>query len=200
MKIYFNSYIKTHFPQSNLNASFCEVWADYELRISTWLRDKTYTSQDLERVTSLAIQIFEDMFMGETEPVWALINQWDTRRDIYTFNQFKGLNEANYEAWVFFDETHQEDREQIIIKTTLDNINYQNIIRKAIYRCQNWKDREISSRVYFIHPIRHMYYLHFDSEVILGSDDAIDLVGYYHKYYQYMEDVRRKAFQQYIVY
>lgn len=194
----FNRYLTSQFSQSNLNASLCEVIADYELRISTWLGYGKHSKQDLERVKSLAIEIFESVFSGYTEPIWALINHWDIQRDIYTFNQFRGLNEANYEAWISFDETHEVDREQIIIQTTVENINYQNIIKAAIDREYDHDSSTCSSRVYFINPRTNVYYLHFDSEVILGSNEVLNLAGHFHRYYRYMEDGRRINFEKHI--
>lgn len=187
------------FPNSNLNASLCEVCADYELMMSTWLGYNKHSKQELQKASQLAVNIFEDLFLGHSEPLCALINQWDTRRDIYMFNQFRGLNSGNYEAWQSFDETHEVQREQIIIQTTLDNIKYQNIIRKFVERDYNDTPDLITSRIFFIHPEKHMYFLYFDSCVWLGSQDATKLIRYYHKYYQHITDGKKAEFEQYIL-
>ncbi len=191
-------YLKSCLPNNNINASLCEVETDYELRISTWLGYGKHSKQDLDRVSSLAIEIFESVFSSCTEAIWVLINHWDTRRDIYTFNQFRGLNEANYEAWVSFDETHELDREQILIYTTTDNINYQNVIKTAIEREYDHDSSTCASRVYFINTMTNVYYTLFDSEVILGSNEVSNLAEHFHRYYRYMEDRRRINFEKHI--
>ncbi|WP_079716690.1 DUF3885 domain-containing protein [Parapedobacter luteus] len=195
----FKRFLTTHFPQSNLNASLGEVRADYELLISTWLGYDKHTKQDLEKASQLAINIFEDLFLGHAEPLYALINQWDIRRDIYMFNQFRGLNNGNYEAWESFDETHEVQRQQIIIETTLDNINYKNIISKFVERDYDDTPDLITSRIFFIHPDKHMYYLYFDSEVCVGSKDVTKLIQYYHKYYRYINNAKKTEFEQFIL-
>lgn len=87
----------------------------------------------------------------------------------------------------------------MLIEAPLDSINYQNIIRKAIYRNENYTKEDMSSPMYFIHPRKHMYFLYFDSEVIIDNQDIPKLIGYHHKYYRYMEDVRKRDFKQYII-
>src|SRR5690606_30982952 len=112
------------------------------------------------------------------------------------FNQFKGLKSSNYEAWQSFDETHEIKREQIIIETTLDNINYKNILCKFIERDYDDTPDLITSRIYFIHPEKHMYYLYFDSHVYVGSQDVTKLFQYYHKYYRYINRTKKTEFEQ----
>src|SRR5690606_37786775 len=146
-------------PQSNLNAALCEGWTDYELLMSTWLGYNKHNKQELKKASQLAINIFDDLFLGDSEPLYLLLNQWDTRRDIYMFNQFKGLNSGNYEVWESFDDTHEVRREQILIETTLDNISYQNIISKFAERDYDNTPDLITSRIFFIHPEKHMYFL-----------------------------------------
>lgn len=192
-------YLKHHFPQSNLNASLGEVRTDYELLMSTWLGYNKHTKQELKNSSRLAIDIFEELFLGHAEPLYALINQWDTRRDIYMFNQFRGLNDGNYEAWESFDETHEVQREQIIIQTTLGNINYKNIISKFVERDYDDAPDLITSRIFFIHPEKHMYYLYFDSQVYVGSQDVAKLFQYYHKYYRFINNAKKTEFEQFIL-
>lgn len=199
MKVFFEKYLKTNHPQSNLSSSLCEVWADHELDISTWLGYDKHSKQDLQKVSQLAINIFEDLFLGYSGPLYALINQWDTRRDIYMFNQFRGLDDNNYEAWQSFDETHEVQREQVLIETALSNINYQDIISKFVDRNYDHTPGLITSRIFFIHPKTHMYYLYFDSCVCLGSKDVTNLIRYYHKYYQHISNQNKTEFEQYIL-
>jgi len=195
----FIQYIKAHFPNSNLNASLCEVWADYELHISTWLGQGKHSKQDLMVGSQLGINIFEDLFLGHSEPLYALINQWETRRDIYMFNQFKGLKGGDFEAWESFDETHEVQREQILLETTLDNINYRNIVSRFVHRDYDETPDLITSRIYFIHPKKHMYYLYFDNCVWLGSKDVDNLFRYYRKYYRHISSGNKAGFEQYIL-
>ncbi len=195
----FSQSLQYHFPQSNLDASLCEVWADYELHICTWLGYDKHSKQELQKVAKLAADVFEDLFLGYSEPLYALINQWDTRRDIYMFNQFKRLNESNYKTWESFDETHEIKREQIIIETTLDNINYKNILNKFVERDYDDTPDLVTSRIYFIQPEKHMYFLYFDGEVCVGSKDVTKLIQYYHKYYRCINNTKKTEFEQFIL-
>lgn len=167
--------------------------------LSTWLGRDRHSKQDLDKASSLAIDIFEDIFLGYSEPIYVLINQWDIRRDICMFNQFKGLNKSNYEAWESFDETHQVQREQILIEATLDNISYQSILSKFVERDYDNTPDLITSRIFFIHPQKHMYYLYFDSQVYVGSQDITTLIRYFHRYYRHISSGNKTNFEQYIL-
>lgn len=90
----FSQSLQYHFPQSNLDASLCEVWADYELHICTWLGYDKHSKQELQKVAKLAADVFEDLFLGYSEPLYALINQWDTRRIFICLINLRGLMRA----------------------------------------------------------------------------------------------------------
>jgi len=192
-------YLKMCFPCGNINAALCEVWTEDELLIPIWIGRGKHTKQELNNAAQLAIDIFEDMFLGYLEPLYALINHWDTRRDIYMFNQFKRLNEGNYEVWESFDETHEVQREQILIKTTLDNIHYQNIMRKFVERDYDETPDLITSRIHFIHPKKHTCFLYFDSMVYVASHNPTSLISYYHKYFHLLGRRNRTEFERHII-
>lgn len=185
------------FPKSNPNAILCEVMATYELQISTWLGYEQHSQQEIAGMADLSYKVFEDVFASSKEDVYALVNHWDLRRDVYMLNQFEAYKNGEYHSRVSIDETQEEAREQFFIETTIADIRYKNILRTFVERDYDQSGGAVTSRVFFIHPQKQMYLLYFDSEIIIGSNSFSDINPFYHKYYEHIGIGRRKRFNEY---
>src|SRR5690606_38631885 len=103
MKEIITQYLNSHFPACNLSASLCKLYSDVEIRIWTGLKVGEKTLEELNLANSLAVEIFESLFLKEDEPIWILINEWDLNGEDYIIDQFKHLDTSNCEAWISFD-------------------------------------------------------------------------------------------------
>src|SRR5690606_31701102 len=93
----------TIFPNSNPNAIFFEIEAEYELGISMWLGYEQHTQQELDSMSDLVIHVFEDIFTA-SKPIFVMVNHWDMIRDVYMLNQFEAFKQGNFTSRVFIDE------------------------------------------------------------------------------------------------
>jgi len=186
-------YIKEKFPKSNPNAIFFEIEAEYELGIYTWLGYEQHTQQELDSMSDLAIHVFEDIFVNCPKPIFVMINHWDMIRDVYMLNQFEAFKQGNFTSKVFIDETQEEEKEQIYIHTSFQDINYKNILAKFIHRDYDDKN-SINSRIFFVLPDRQMYLLYFDSEIIIGANNLNNLKLIFTKYQEHVDLARKERF------
>lgn len=185
--------IEILFYQSNLNAILFEIEAEYELGISTWLGYNQHTYQELDSMSELAIHVFEDIFKAYSKSILILVNHWDMTRDMYMLNQFEAFKQGNFTSKIFIDETQEEEKEQIFIDTSIQDVNYKNIIAEFIHRDYDDKN-SINSRIFFILPDRQMYFLYFDSEIIVGANNLSDLKPLFIKYQEHVGFVRKERF------
>jgi len=188
------SLIKTIFPKSNLNAIFFEVEAEYILGISTWLGYNTHTTQEIEKMTDLSVQIFNEIFPSTSDEIFCLINHWDCRRDIYMLNQFKAFRDGRYKSRISFDETQEKEREQILIQTTQADIDINNIYSTFVERDYAHEPESVTSRIIFINPVKQMYLLYFDSEIIVGGNNLSYLKPIFYKYEEYISKWQKTQF------
>lgn len=185
--------IEILFYQSNLNAIFFEIETEYELHISTWLGYGQHSRQELDGMSELAIQVFEDIFTASSKPIFVMVNHWDMIRDVYMLNQFEAFKQGNFASKVFIDETQEEEKEQIYIHTSIQDINYKNILAKFIHRDYDNKN-SMNSRIFFVLPDRQMYLLYFDSEIIIGANNLNNLKPIFTKYQEHMDLARKERF------
>lgn len=181
------------FPKGNPKAIFFEIETKYQLVISTWLGYGQQTQQKLSRMLELAINVFEDIFEAPTTPVVAMINHWDTTKDVYMLNQFEAYRIGDFMSETFVDETQEVEKVQIHFQTTAGDINYKNIFNRFVLRDYHLSN-EVNSRIFFVHPTKQVYLLYFDSEIIVGSNDLNQLIPYFDKYQPHIETARRKQF------
>lgn len=185
--------IEILFYQSNLNAILFEIEAEYELGISTWLGYNQHTYQELDSMSELAIHVFEDIFKAYSKSILILVNHWDMTRDMYMLNQFEAFKQGNFTSKIFIDETQEEEKEKIFIDTSIQDVNYKNIIAEFIHRDYDDKN-SINSRIFFILPDRQMYFLYFDSEIIVGANNLSDLKPLFTKYQEHVGLARKERF------
>lgn len=185
--------IEILFYQSNLNAILFEIETEYELHISTWLGYEQHSQQEIAGMADLSYKVFEDVFASSKEDVYALVNHWDLRRDVYMLNQFEAYKNGSFESRIFVDETQEVEKTQISFNTTINAINYKNILRKFLERDYD-DENQINSRIFFVHPKRKMYFLYFDSMIMVGSDHLDPIATLFYKYKDYIHPNIKKQF------
>lgn len=193
MKQLLFQYLQNHFPKSDLSATLCEVNNNIEFGIWTGLKVGDKSSNELGFANELAIEIFESLFLQRKEPIWVLINEWDLNGEDYVIDQLNYLDSENCISWIFFDTTHEVDREQVFIIKQVDDINYKNILM-AITNYEVDIFPSIDSRIFFIDPVQHIYYLYWDSHITIGAADASKIESYYTKYYEFINEGNRERF------
>lgn len=163
-------YLKDKFPESNLNASFCEIAGLHSKTIGLGLYPKTNYVEQSEFALDKAFQIFNEIFDKPDEPIWVLINEWDIYPLDYNIDQFGDLNSENCYSWDSVDETHEVDRQQVFIIKPRNEINLDNLFR-AIINVEFDVKPQISCRMYFLNPLKNVAFLFWDSVIILESLD-----------------------------
>ena len=144
-------------------------------------------------MSDLTIRVFEDIFTTFSKPIFVMVNHWDMIRDVYMLNQFEAFKQGNFTSKVFIDETQEEEKEQIYIHTSIQDINYKNILAKFIHRDYDNKN-SMNSRIFFVLPDRQMYLLYFDGEIIIGANNLNNLKPIFTKYQEHMDLARKERF------
>ena len=185
--------LQPYFPKSNPKATFLEVVAEYELDIPVWLFD-LHTQQEFDDTVTLATQIFEDIFKDYSKPIIIMINHSDMKRDTTVLDCFQAFNKGDFVSKVFIDENLNVEKEQIYIETPIGEINYMDILEAIVQRDYYQDYKLTTSRVFFIHPDKQMYFLYSDYEVMVGANDLDHLKPLFNKYKEYMELAEQEQF------
>lgn len=177
----------------NLNAIFFEIEAKYEIGISTWLGSSKHTKEEFELMYETLLNVFEDVFDSSSESLSVIVNHWDMQKDVYMLNQFEAYKNGSFECRIFVDETQEVEKTQISFNTIINAINYKNILRKFLERDYD-DENQINSRIFFVHPKRKMYFLYFDSMIVVGSDHLTSIKPFFYKYGGYIHPNIKKQF------